>query len=112
MQQGEVEDVRVLRELRQEPDIVLIEIANVGNTVAAHANAFDAQSEGEAGDFVGIVTDRTQYIRVDHAGPTHFEPARMPAHIDFHAWLGEGEERRAETNVDVVAPEVTLAEES
>ena len=41
----------------QEPHVVLVKLANVGDAVAPGADALDAQAEGEAGDFLGIVAD-------------------------------------------------------
>src|SRR5688572_2180595 len=42
-------------ELAEEADVVLVELANVGDVVAAGADALDAEAEGEAGDFFRIV---------------------------------------------------------
>ena len=96
-------------ELPQEANVVLVKLANVADAVPAGADPFDPQAEGEAGDFLGIVADGPQHVGIDHAGPTHFDPAHaaariVPAHVDFDARLGERKERGAEADMDVGRP--------
>ena len=59
---------RAILKLLQEPHVVLIKLADVGDAVAAGADALDAEAEGKAGDTVGVVADRAQHVGVDHAG--------------------------------------------
>ena len=79
----------------QEPHVVPVELADVVDAVAAHADPLDAQAEGEAGDLLGIVADGREHVRIDHAGAAHLDPAVVPLHVDLDARLGEREERRA-----------------
>ena len=64
--------------------------------------ALDAQAEGQPGKLFGIVADGAEDVGIDHARPAHLDPVAVPAHVHFHARLGEGEERRAEADVNVV----------
>src|SRR5262245_513648 len=89
--------------LSEKADVVLIKLSNIINIVPPQADALHAKTEGEAGHFFRIVTDRGEHVRIDHAGAPHFDPAVVPLHIDFHAGLREWEERRAEADVHLSA---------
>ena len=80
----------------QKPHVVLIQFADVGDSVAAGADALDAEAEGETGVLLGVVADGAKHVGIDHARPAHLDPAVTPTHVDLDARLGEREKRRAE----------------
>src|SRR5262249_50595452 len=99
--------------LRQESRIVFEEEAHVGDAVAEHRGAFDAEAEGEARVAFGVDAAVGEDVRVDHAGPEDLEPARPLADatraarrvgaedaLDVHLGAGfdEGEVARTETD--------------
>src|SRR4051812_47955593 len=77
-------------ELGEESRVVLVEQADVVDPVAPHAEALDAEAEGEPGDLLGIVADRAEDIGIDHAGAPHLDPAvaAVPHHVDLDGGLG------------------------
>ena len=63
-----------------------------------HAQSLDSESERKPADFVGVVADASQHVRVDHSGSAEFDPLAVPIVIRFDARFGEREERRADAN--------------
>src|SRR5258708_6559565 len=63
-----------LRELAEEADVVLEKDLDVVDTVLEHRKAVDANGEGEATDFFGVVVDEAVDGGVDHAGAEEFDP--------------------------------------
>src|SRR5262245_37311975 len=53
-------------ELAQKPQVVLVEQADIGNTVADHGNALDAEAKGPAGPKLRIPADILEHLRVHH----------------------------------------------
>src|SRR5665647_549429 len=110
--------LRLLSELPQEADVVVVEQAQVGDAVLEHRHALDAQAEGEAAVLLGVVIDELVGCRVDHAGAHDLEPAgvlagaaalaaaELAAHVDLDARLGEREEVRAHTDGALAAEEL------
>lgn len=96
------------RELRQEADVVVVEVSDIVDAVHQHGDAFDAHPEGESGVFFGINADGLQYVGVDDTGAKDLDPAGLftgsapcsfaedALHIDFDGGFGEGEEAGAE----------------
>ena len=112
-----------LSELRKKSDVILVQVTNISDAMLTHADPLNAQAEGKTGDLLGVVTNGSQYIGVDHAGPSHLHPSSLagsvrPVHIDLDTRLGEREERRAKTDMHSfsllrwVVAEITLTEES
>src|SRR5690606_24173175 len=66
-----------LAELRQEPQVVIEEQAQVVDAVAQHRQALYAHAEGEAGIFLRVDAGHAQDVRVDHAAAHHFQPAGL-----------------------------------
>src|SRR5262245_10225551 len=87
----------------KEPDIVAIELTNVGDSMPPHAETLDAEAKGKTRVDFGIVADGLQHIRINHAGPAEFDPAVVPAHVGLDARLGERKERRPEADVHIFA---------
>jgi len=102
-------------QLTQEPDIVLKQQADIGDSVLAHGEAFYAETEGKAGPFFGVYAAGGEDGGVDHAATAQFHPAdgligaQADFHIHFCARLGEGEETRAKTNLGIW-PKVSAGE--
>jgi hypothetical protein len=57
----------VKSQLTQEPDVVLKQQADIGDSVFAHSEAFDAETEGKAGPFFGVYAAGGEDGGVDHA---------------------------------------------
>ena len=97
-------------ELIQEPQVVFVEQADVGDAVFAHSEAFDAEAEGPAGVFFAVDADGVEDVGVNHAAAAHLDPAFFAGfvgqkQIDLGAWFGEGEEAGAEPPFGVAAEE-------
>src|SRR5574344_1978855 len=102
-------------QLRQKPDVVLIQPADVRNAVLDHRDALDAEAERVARNLLGVVADVLEHARIDHAGARDFAPAGlladvaalaladMTGEVDLDRRLGEREEVRTETDGDAVA---------
>src|SRR5687767_12228183 len=69
--------------------------------MAAHAQAFDAQTESEAADLPGVITHRGEDRGIDHPCASELDPVSVPIKVDFDARLGKGKERRSEPNVHI-----------
>src|SRR5262245_27879148 len=67
------------RELLQEPEVVLVEEADVLDPVAEHGHALDAHPEGPARHLLGVVAHRTEDLRMDHPRAQDLEPPRRLA---------------------------------
>src|SRR5258706_12341752 len=61
-------------ELFQEPQIVLIKVANVIDAVEEHREALEAHAEGVAAPNLRIVADRVGHRRIHHAAAAYFDP--------------------------------------
>ena len=103
------------RELAEEAGVVLDEEPDVLDAVLDHGEAVEAHAESVAGKFGGIeggvataFVDRFEDSGVDHAATGDFDPLGsfsfdLKLHVDFEAWLGEGEEVWTEANFRIVA---------
>src|SRR5450830_1678494 len=108
-----------LAKLREEPQVVVEEQAQVVHAVTQHGQAFNAHAEGKALELFRIDPGHAQHVGVNHAAAHHFQPARLFAdaaaftaahhalHINFGGWLGEREERRTETHRQLLLEEHT-----
>src|SRR5262252_6486754 len=110
---------RPSRELPQEADIVLVEQFHVGDAVAEHGHALDAEAEGEASVLLAVVAHVGEDARVDHAAAAQLDPAGALAqaaasglsaaegalHVHLGAGLDEREVRRAEADAQAGAEE-------
>src|SRR6266850_4589776 len=63
-----------LRELAEEAPVVLEKDLKVVDAVLEHGQAVDADAEGKAADFFGVVADKAVDGGVDHAGAEEFDP--------------------------------------
>jgi len=54
------------------PHVVFVEGANIRDPVLPHADAFDAEAEGEAAVPLGVDPTVTEDIRMDHSRAEHF----------------------------------------
>lgn len=105
---------RGLDEFAQVTEIVCVEESEIGDPVLDHGEAFDAHSERIA-VAIFVVSDVFVDARIDHSGTENFDPpgafangaafsmADMAREVGFDGWLGEGEEVRAETDLDAGA---------
>src|SRR5215470_19115897 len=96
------------RELSQEAQVVLEEQPEVVDSVLEHRDPLDPHAERPAGDYLGIVADVAQDLRMHHARTQDLEPAALLAepaaraaadeaqHVDLGRRLREREERRPE----------------
>ena len=66
-------------ELPEEPQVVLVEIAHLGDAEGEHGRAVDAQPEGPAGVFLRVDVDVLEDLGVDHARAQDLLPARPAA---------------------------------
>src|SRR5947207_13620356 len=65
----------LVRELFQEPQIVLEEQPDVVHLISEHRDAFDADTPGKSGKALGVVANRLEHRRVHHSASENFEPA-------------------------------------
>src|SRR5579875_1552640 len=79
------------RELLEEPQVVLEELAYIVHPVAQHREPVDARAEGIAAVPLRIDAARREHGRVHHAAACDLEPARLLAHA---ASLAETEHAR------------------
>ena len=63
-----------LAKLVQESQVVLKKQANIVDAVFEHRDALNAHTEGEAGNVLRIVADKSENCRVDHAGTENLQP--------------------------------------
>src|SRR5438309_6953802 len=63
-------------ELPQEAHVVLEKDLNIVDAVFEHGQAVDADAEGEAADFFGIVIHEVVDGGIDHARAKEFDPGR------------------------------------
>src|SRR5882762_10069212 len=63
-----------LRELAEEAHVVLEKDLNVVDAVLEHRQAVDANAEGEAADFLGIVVHEAVDGGIDHARAEELDP--------------------------------------
>src|SRR5882672_12405975 len=90
-----------LRELPQEPHVVLKIKLQIVDVVFELRQTFDAQTEGEAGKSFRIIVDETINGRIDHPRAEQLNPTRLLAdvaartsaeyarRVDFNRRLGE-----------------------
>src|SRR5690606_23811877 len=88
-------------ELAQETDVVVDEVADVGDAVQDHRQAVEAHAEGEAGHGLRIekqvaagLADGAEHGRIDHAAAGDLDPAVLASlglklDVDLEARLGE-----------------------
>src|SRR5690606_21194493 len=114
---------RSRRELVQEAQVVVGEVADVVDPVADHRRPLDTDAEGEAGDLLGVVAGGGEHGGVDHATAEHLQPSGALAHpavglapvavearhVQLGRRLGEREEVRSETDLRA-RPEELLGE--
>ena len=96
--------------LREEAQVVLVEPADVRDSVLDHRDALHAETERVAGHFCGIPAHMAEHAGIDHARARDLDPpglladlatralAHMAAEVHFDARLGEREEVRTETH--------------
>src|SRR5690606_17451951 len=97
-------DPNALTELREEPQIVVEEQAQIIDSVTQHGQAFRSQAKGKALILFRVDTGHFQHAGANHAAAHHFQPAGLLAypatfaaahyalHIDLCRGLGEREE--------------------
>src|SRR5262245_23086850 len=102
--------IRSVRELLQEPEVVLVKQPDVADLMPEDRDPLDAEAPGEPGVFLCVVTDRLEHRRVHHAAAADLDPAGPLAHlaagavalpaadVDLGAWLGVREEAGPETD--------------
>src|SRR5580698_9344580 len=109
---------RLPAERAAEPYVALVDVPDVGHTVADHHRPVDAEAEGEPAVAVRIDTTGDQHPRVDHsaagylhpalraadparlaAGPGGLTPAHMALHRHVGRRLGEREEVGPQTGL-------------
>ena len=107
--------VAVGSELREEPRVVFEHQADVGDAVAEHRDALDADAEGEAGVRSGSMPQCLEDDGVDHPAAENLDPAGVladaaararavgllaedAADVDLGAGLDEGEVARAKAH--------------
>ncbi len=89
-------------ELSQEPDVVRVQVADVGDAVLPHADSLDAEAKREAGHFFRIVTNRPQDVRIHHSGTADLHPLAIMPNIAFDARLRERKETGAKANLKLL----------
>ena len=101
----------------EEPQVVLVEIAHLGDAVSEHGRPVDAQAEGPAGVLLRVDVDVLEDLGVDHARAQDLLPARAAADaaagvlartdealdVDLGRGLGERKEARPEADLDLLA---------
>lgn len=104
---------RTFLELLQKAQIVVPELANIGDAVFEHGDPFWPHAEGETGVNFGIVAAVAQDVGMDHAAAENFQPAGVFAHltalavaeeagyVHLGAGFGEGEVAGAEAGLPV-----------
>src|SRR5258708_16975844 len=102
----------------QEAQVVAGEQPDVVDAVAQHGDPLDAQPEGEAAIFVGIVANIAQHARINLAGAAHLEPAAVltdaaaaataddAVYVELGAGLREREVARADANLPADADDL------
>src|SRR4051812_44524134 len=105
-----------------EPAHVAVEqLAQISDAVLQHRDAVDTHAPGKALIDIRIDAAGAQHVRMHHAAAENFEPVLAFAEtdltlvapaldVDFERRLGEREERRPKSHVDVVDLEERLAE--
>jgi hypothetical protein len=63
-----------LPELLQKPQIVLEKEPDIVNTIFKHRNPLHAHAKREAGNFLGIITNKTENLWINHARAKDFQP--------------------------------------
>src|SRR5215470_4988738 len=107
--------------MRQEADVALEELAEIRDAVFQHRDAIDAHAPGKALVDLGIEATQAQHVGVHHAAAENLQPVLALAKadlalvaaaldVDLERRLGEREERRPESHVDVIDLEERLAE--
>src|SRR5215210_8862447 len=104
-------------ELGGESEVVLPELAQVGQPVAEDRNPLETPAEREAGPLLGVVADELEQLRVDDPGAADLDPAGVAADgaalavaeeardVGLDRRLGEGEEVRREADVAILPEE-------
>ena len=74
------QEIGPLSKLPREAEVVAPELTQVGELVAKHRDALEPPAEGEARVPLGVVADELEELRIDQAGATDLDPARVPAY--------------------------------
>src|SRR5438552_6579293 len=107
--------------MRKPANVVLEQLPEIGDAVFQHCDAVDTHAPGKALIDIRVDAAGAQHVRMHHAAAENFEPVLAFAEtdlalvapaldVDLERRLGEREERRAESHVDVVDLEERLAE--
>src|SRR6266700_2903776 len=114
-----------LRELAKEADVVLEKDLDIVDAVLEHRQAVDADAEGEAADFPGVVIHEAVDGGIDHAGAEKLDPCgafafragatvrtagsatKGAGDIELDARLGEWEIAGAEARFDAGTEELS-----
>src|SRR5579864_208755 len=103
--------------LLQEPQVGLVEEADVVDIVLEHRHPLDAESPGVSVPLGRVDASVAQHLRMHHAAAAHLEPSLVPAalaphpaadptrHVELEARLGEGEVARPNPDLAVFAVE-------
>ena len=91
------------RKLPEESNIASIQISDVDDPESPHAQSLHTKSECESTPLFGINPEGLKDVRVHHSSSAEFDPIVIPPVIDFDAWFGEWEERRAKANLHVAS---------
>src|SRR5919202_1411390 len=98
-------------ELRQAPQVVLPQQAQVREPVPEHRDPLEPEAEREAGDVVRVVADRLEHGGVDLPGAAHLDPAgvladraagppaREAGDVELDRGLREGAEARPDPDL-------------
>src|SRR4029079_11354716 len=115
-------DVERLEAVMIEPAHVALEqLPEIGDAVFQHRDAVEAHAPGKALVNIRIGAAGAQHVRMHHAAAENLEPVLALAEtdlalvaaaldVDLKRGLGEREERRPESHVDVIDLEERLAE--
>src|SRR5688572_210858 len=114
-----------ISELREEPDVVAVQVADVVDlhAFAHHHGALDAPAEGEAAPLFRIDAAGREDVRVHHAGAAELEPAFLAdaafaarglagaaadvaGDVDLEGGFGEAEVERAQARLAASAEEL------
>ncbi len=57
--------------------------------------------KAKTSNFFGVVANRPQNIRIDHARAAEFDPIAFPREVRFDAWFREREKAWSKTNRDI-----------
>src|SRR5260370_1851484 len=99
-------------ELPQETHVVLEKDLNIVDPVLQHCQAVDADAEGKAADFLGVVIHKAVDGGVDHSGAEEFDPGRafaLRARSPTGGCAGSAAERAGDVKFDARLGEREIA---